>query len=475
MRRSPQQLVSLPSGPGHLHLKLYHRIRSLILSGAWSPGTRLPSSRRLAKDLGVSRSTAILALDQLIADGWISTRLRSGTYVSYEAPPARPAPDVPPHVAQQEAGPELFAISPGGIDLFPSHQWSRIQARVWREHPTEALLEGSGAGWYPLRRAVAGHLHAVRGLRCSPEQVVIVSGTQEAMNLAVRLLGAPGESAWVEDPGYPLARQAVRAAGLSEVGIPVDAEGIRVRDGRAMAPGARLAFVTPACQFPTGAVMSQARRRELLAWAEKRGGFIVEDDWDFNSYFQAPHPPDPIAATDGERTIFIHSFSRLMFNGLRIAALVAPEPLVPSIIELREVIAGLTNMPSQIALADFIHKGLLSAHLRACRLAYAERRAAMHRALLDYMPDLVSIDPAQAGLHALVHLDGVRDSPLAAKARRNGFACSALSDFAFGDGQNSGQALLLGFAAFPPEAIDRGVQALAEVLFGDRRSVRSAG
>jgi GntR family transcriptional regulator/MocR family aminotransferase len=471
MRRSAQQLISLPGGPGHIYLKIYHKLRALILDGSWPAGTRLPSSRRLAKDLGVSRNTAILAIDQLMADGWINTRAGSGVFVSAEAPAAsRPnvSPLIPQYLDHSVSEPQPFQITPAALDIFPIDRWARIQSRIWRTASTGALNEGSGAGWYPLRCAVAAHLYAVRGLPCTPEQVVIVPSSQAAVDILLRVMAAPGDGVWMEEPGYPLVRQALRAHGLVEHSIEVDSSGMRVEDGVERAPHAKLAYVMPACQFPTCSVMSTDRRRRLLAWARSSGGYVIEDDWDFNAGFQTGHPPEPLAAADREHVLYVHSFNRLLFPALGIAALVVPEPLVARIVEHRRTIDAFTNVANQIALAEFIQSGLLAAHLRACRAAYAERRDALQRAILAHMPPSVSFDPDQAGLHLVGYLDGHSDAQLAARARRAGFACSALCDYRASSPPDAAQALLLGFAAFAPELLEPATQALAGALFSHR-------
>lgn len=466
MRRLRQQLVSLPEGDGPLYLKLYHKIRSLILNGSWPPGTRLPSSRRLAGDLGISRNTALLAIEQLTADGWIVARPGSGVYVSSEAPPARPAPGSSPASeasAEGESAPVPFQIIPGAIDVFPVEQWARLQSQVWSKASQAALNEGSGAGWHPLRCAIAAHLHAVRGLACEPDQLLVLPGSQAALDLALRALARPGDEIWMEDPGYPYARQAIRAGGLTEVALAVDSSGIRVGDGLARAPRAKLAYVTSGCQFPTGALLSEARRRELMDWASDSEAFILEDDWDYNACFHLDRPPEPLAARLPDRTLFIHSFNRLMFTGLRIAALVVPRHLVPVLIEARQAIDGFTNVANQIALAEFIQRGHLASHLRVSRAAHVERRTALHRALSDLFGDRLRIDPAQAGLHALAYTGGLSDTLMAAQARRSGLACSALSDFA-AEGARVEPALMLGFASCPPEALVEGARRLADCL-----------
>lgn len=464
MRSSPQQLLSIPNGAGPLYLQVYHRIRTLILTGAWPPGTRLPSSRALARDLGMSRNTGLLAVEMLMADGWIVSRAGSGIFVSSEAPPAR-------HFSSPAQGDEAergdaavpFDIAQGATDIFPVKEWAKIHARVWTRASKDALHEGAGAGWEPLRRSVAGYLHAVRGLACSPEQVLIMSSAQAAVDLTIRVLASPGDSIWVEDPGYLFVREAFRAHGLRQVLVPVDDDGIIVSEGIASEPRARLAYVTPASQLPTCAILANDRRSELLDWARRTGSYVIEDDWDFNAVFDGRQPPEPVAASCPEQVVFIHSFNRLLFPALRIAVLVAPVGLADKFIDARRAIDGFPNMANQIALAEFIDRGLLSAHLRKSKVTYARRRAALHSGVRQHLSRWLHIDEERPGLIGLAFTPPGRDSEMAAIARSNGIACIGLSDFKVNDSA-SPAALPLGFAAYPEEVIDDACRRLAEAL-----------
>ena len=466
MRSSLQSLLSLPEGTGPLYLKLYHRIRSLILSGAWPRGTRLPSSRTIARDLGISRNTAMLALDHLLADGWIHARPGSGIYVSDEAPSSRLAVADLSHEAPSAARdtqPVPFQLAAAGADLFPVERWAKLHSELWRSAPNAALYEGSGAGWEPLREAVAAYLLAVRGFECSPEQVIVLTSSQAALNLAIRVLGEAGDGIWVEDPGYPEARRAFASHGLRQLCVPVDGEGLDVRFAVAEGDEARFAYVTPACQFPTCAAMSGERRDQLLHWARRRGAFIIEDDWDHDARFDGGRSEPPLAQSDRERVLFVHTFNRLLFPALRIAALVVPQAMVGRFVEARWLIDGYTNIANQIVLTQFMQRGYLSAHMRRCREVYAARRRALHEALAERMGDMVSLDPKQNGLHALAYLEGSSDSAVAAKARRAGVACLGLNDFAERPGV-ARSALVLGFAAFSEERLRAGVVTLSSAL-----------
>lgn len=464
MRSSPQQLLSMPTGGGTLYLQIYHRMRNLILTGGWPAGTRLPSSRALAHDLKISRNTALLALEKLLADGWIQSRAGSGMYVSFSGPVARPALRLlaanDSHTCPVRVP---FDVAYGAIDLFPVGEWAKIQSRVWKRSNEEALLEGSGAGWLPLRQAIAGYLYAVRGLACSPDQILIMSSGGAAVDLAIRVLARAGDRAWIENPGPRFAREAFHASRVEPVDIPIDGEGINISLARRRAADARFAYVSPACQFPTCSVLSDDRRAELLEWAARRQAYIIEDDRDFNAVFDDQNPVEPLAALSPDNIVHIHSFNRLLFPALRMAAMVVPAPLAERFIQSRQAIDGFPNMANQIALTEFIEKGLLSAHLRQCRLAYQRRREALHLGIRGHLSKWLQVDESRRGLNVVAVTKGAKASKMAAVARRSGIACQCLDDFSHG-GEVDRDALVLGFGSFSVLSIDTASALLAGAL-----------
>jgi GntR family transcriptional regulator/MocR family aminotransferase len=466
MRSSPQQLLSMPASTGPLYLQIYHRIRNLILTGGWPPETQLPSSRSLAQDLGISRNTAILALDKLIADGWIQSRAGSGMFVTFEAPSARPAATFVANDAEELHAPIPFQTTYGAIDIFPVAEWAKVQSRVWTRSTDEALFEGAGAGWLPLRRAIAGFLHAVRGVVCSPDQILIMSSSRSAIDLAARVIGQPGDSIWVEDPGYGYNREAFQTDGLRQVPVPVDSEGMIVSVAKSLAADARLACVTPACQFPTCAILSAHRRSELLDWNRQTGSFIIEDDWDFNAVFDRQHPPEPLVVSAPESVLYIQSFNRLLFPALRIAALVVPASLAARFVDARLAVDGFPNMAIQIALTEFIERGLLSSYLRKCKLTYERRRNALHAGVNRYLSQWLRIDEYQAGLAGIAFTGGRSASEMAAVARGAGIACRSLDSFSF-NANVSPEALVLGFGPFTSEMLGDATDRLSRVFADD--------
>lgn len=473
VRASPQQLVTLPSATGHLYLQIYHRMRGLVLSGAWDANMRLPSSRTLARDLGVSRNTALLAIERLMADGWIDARPGSGVYVSAEAPRIREARPSNGTVTHHFARPVPFQLGGAGADLFPVSAWRKIQSQVWAQASHEALYEASGSGWLPLKEEIAGHLHAVRGLCCAPEQILVVSSTEAAIDLALRVLSCPGDEMWVEDPAHPRMGGLLRPHGVRERRVPTDKEGIRVAAALSAYPQAVLAYVTPACQFPTGVALSERRRVQLLDWVSQCQGYVIEDDADFNASFDRRLPVSPLAASDDKNVIFIHSFNRILFPALRIAALVVPTHLVDRFATESEVMGSLPNAANQIVLAEFIRKGLLSAHLRQCRSTFAQRRASMHNAIKELLGDWLAIDAEQGGLHVAASPMRLGDQQMAAIAARGGLKLASLSEMTARPDDRR-QAVMMGFSAFSEDVIQENIGLMAELLFAESRGGRRA-
>ncbi len=451
MRRTSKLLFSLGDGDGPLNRQLYRRMRGLILDGSWPVGTRLPSSRVLAAELGVSRNTAMHALDLLMADGWVESRPGSALYVSLAAPPpvarvseasARPPP----------RRPLPFEIGRQTAEFFPVDHWNRLQRGLIDEAGPELLYGTDGPGLPRLCRAIAAYLGESRALAVEPDQVVVVPSTQAAIDLVTRTVGQPGDRVWVEDPGYQIAHGVFEVNGLIPVRLPVDADGLSVADGTASAPDARIAYATPTCQFPLGVTMSGARRRALLDWATAGERWVIEDDWDWHARFDGQHGPPPLRASPGgDRVIYVQSFSRTMFPGLRIAFLVAPPALLPRLSALYELIDGRPNVMVQAILARFLEDGLYAAHLRVTRAAYAERRAALAAALVD-LPVGYRVRSDRAGLHLIVATPpGTEDVALATAIRSRGLQVLATGELARTAQYERG--LILGFAAFTPDKL----------------------
>ncbi len=474
--------------PVPLHRQLYEQLREIILSGRLTPGARLPSSRALARELGVSRNTVVGAFDQLLSEGYIEGRPGSGTYVSNVLPEALlaardqlapgPAPARRPNLSRRGrrlAGTRIdrrrcdTAFAPGQPDLerFPFEVWSRLLGKWWRRPERAVLRDGEPAGYPPLRQAIADHLAAFRAVRCDADAVIIVSGVQQAATLTAQLLLEEGERVWVEEPGYPGLRAALSAVGLEPAPVPVDAEGIDVAAGEALAPEVRLACVAPSQQYPLGTTMSLARRLQLLEWAARRGAWIVEDDYD-SEYRYAGRPLAALQGLDRDgRVIYAGSFSKVMFPSLRLGYLVVPPDLVDAFARARAALDSYPSAVVQPALADFIAEGHFAAHVRRMRTLYAARLEALQAAAGSHFGGVLRLPAADAGMQVVAELAAelaarMDDGQASARAAAAGVVAAPLS--AYFSGPPTRQGLLLGYAAVPEARIDRAAATLARAL-----------
>lgn len=461
-RRALRSIRLDPDGEGTLQARLYRTLRSLIARGLLASGVRLPSSRALAEDLGISRNTVTATLDQLAADGWVETRRGSGVYVS------QVAVTNPPGTAGNTAlhdGPDLlpFDVGPPGLDFFPLDAWRRIQARRWATMPRSAMREGASAGYSELRRTIAEHMWVARGLPCSPDQVFITQSVRTGLDLALRVLTRPGDEVWIEDPSYFGSRALIEAAHLRAVPVKVDEEGLDVAAGRLTAPHARLALVTPQCQFPTGASLGKSRRAALLDWASEADAWIVEDDYDSEYRFD-PEVSVPLANDPGgERVIYAHSFNKSLFPALRMGFLIVPTALVHAFSAMRGRIDGYPSVPNQMVLRDFIEEGWLDTHLRSCRAAYRERRSVMFEQVEPRLAPWLAFEPHRAGLHMVARLDPSLDPEnLVRRAREQGVELTPVAMLSTRPLEE--RRILLGFAGYTPDQLRRATDKLVALL-----------
>jgi GntR family transcriptional regulator/MocR family aminotransferase len=477
-----------PALPEPLYRQLYRWLRGAILSGQLRPGTRLQSTRELAAELGVSRNTVMNAFEQLLAEGYLEGQIGSGTYVSRALPDEMLKVSAPRTRATSlsrkgrtlsERGAELanvalttsrniasvrpFRAGTPALDAFPSELWSRLLARRWRNPPRELLGYSHPAGYQPLREAIATYLGAARAVRCDAEQVIIVAGAQQALDLISRMLLNPGDAAWIEDPGYLGTRAAFTGAGARLVPVPVDEEGLDVAAGEARAAAARLVYVSPSHQYPLGVTMSLARRLALLEWASRSGAWIIEDDYD-SEYRYAGRPLAAMQGLDQEgRVIYLGSFSKVMFPSLRMGYLVAPPDLVEVFAAARGVLSRFTPSIDQAVLADFIDEGHFARHIRRMRTLNAERQAMLVEASRRELTGLLEVAPHEAGIHLVGWLaEGVDDARAAAEADAQGVEAQALSGFTLKHKRRGG--LLLGYAGYDERQIRVGVRRLATAL-----------
>jgi GntR family transcriptional regulator / MocR family aminotransferase len=467
--------------------RICSRLRAAIMSGALAPNARLPSSRMLAKDLGVARNTVDWALGQLVADGYIVRRRGAGSFVA----PRLPERDSPPRARkrldaaakaipaerrlsqrakalQSYPGhyrpivPVPFTPSLPPIDLFPRNVWNRLLKREASRSGSDYWAYGASNGLPALREAIAAHASAMRATRCSPDQILVVTSTQQAVELAGKVIGDPGDSAWVETPGYQPVQHCLRAAGLQVVPVPVDEEGLNVEAGRALEVRARLAYVTPSHQYPMGYEMSLVRRKALLGWAAEADAYIVEDDYDGDYRYEGR----PIASLQGidarGRVIYIGSFNKILFPALRIAYAIVPEPLIGAFVDAKHTADGHTALLTQGVLAAFIREGHLARHLRKTRAVYDERRIAFLEEARR-LGDVLEFGPARAGMHVTgmfrpaVHLD---DRIVAARCSRAGVEVHPLSKY----GATERGGLVFGFAGASRATSRSGIEIVRRVI-----------
>jgi len=462
--------------------QVYEQVRSAIHAGALKPGGRLPSSRDLALRLGVARASVVAAYDQLLAEGYARGRTGSGTYVSDDlsgvldlkapkpapaaAPPAMPdrardLAEIMAHAPSLE--PQTFSNGRTLMDARAQDAWSVSTRRALRTLSPAHFGYGEPAGDPRLRAAIADYLRAARGVVCEPEQVIVTAGAQHAVDLAVRLLLKPGDRVWLEDPGYANTWQALLAAQAEGVAVPVDRSGLVVQAGIAAAPDAKACFVTPSHQFPLGVAMSMGRRLELVAWARSAGAWIVEDDY-ASEFRYAGAPLASLQGLDGgERTIYVGTFNKSLFPGLRLGYLVAPKPLMQAFAGLRRLADRQPPTLTQAVTLDFLESGQFAAHIRRRRLAYKAQRDALAEALEKRLDHVLDVDVPDQGMHLIAYLkDGRPDLEVEAAALRNGVLARGISPLYHRAEPRQG--LLLGFTGFPARAMDAGVAKLAAAI-----------
>ncbi len=453
-----------------LYLQVYEGIRTAILAGELRRGYRLPSTRDIAREYGLSRNTVTTAFDQLLAEGYIEGRVGSGSYVSTDVPddllrpriareasaPRRAPKAVEPPPAMRNA----FRVSTPALDCFPLDVWNRLAIARLRRLRRSMLGYGAAAGYEPLRRAIAAHIGAVRSVRCEPEQVVIVEGAQQGLDLAVRLLLDPGDEAWIEDPGYLGARYVLLGNGVTPVPVPVDDNGLVVERGVETSPNARLAYVTPSHQMPLGVTLSLSRRLALLDWARRTNAWILEDDYDSEYRFT----DRPLASLQGldthGRVIYIGTFSKVVFPALRIGYLVVPPDLVDRFVDARSDVGLHSPTIEQAVLADFIDGGHFGRHVRRMLAVYRERRDAFVEAIRAELGGALELGPTDAGIHTVAWLrPGTSDVEVARGAAAHGIQTTPLSYTSLRAPERP--ALVLGYGGVRPGEMRECVRRLA--------------
>ncbi len=444
--------MSSHASPDPVYRRVYDRVRHSIIDGRLKPGERVPSARALAAQLGVSRGTIDVAYAVLSGEGYLIAEGARGTFVSPALPHHAEIPPGPKAPAAAAAVPPLpklpFWVGLPAIDLFPRKIWSRLLAREGRGLSAEDYRYPNRSGDLRLKTALVSYLSVSRGIACTPDQIVITGGYQGAIGLVCRLLLSPGDTVWVEDPGYHWTHATLDAIGARAVPVPVDRHGLDVAGGQARAPGAGLCIVTPSNQFPLGVTLSLPRRRELLDWAAAERRWIVEDDYDSEFYYQGRLLPALKALDHEDRVFYVGTFSKTLFPGLRLGYLVTPAAQADRFSRAHWALDGGRSSLEQITVADFITEGYFARHLSKMRSAYAARRAATVAALTHELGGLMTFDLSNGGLHVIGRLgDDVDDSRLAARAIAEGYRPIALSSLSHQPCAPKG--LLMGFTNVP--------------------------
>ncbi|MFZ4480692.1 MAG: PLP-dependent aminotransferase family protein [Rhodoferax sp.] len=452
-----------------LHRQLYEALRRAILDGKLSAGDRLPSSRELTRDLNLSRNTVMAALNQLAVEGYLVSHVGSGTFVNDRVPKAIPRRH---SVHQNQSAKlsrrgdalattfcatqlEIYPFTPGIVDFsaFPVTLWQRLQNKHWRMTYPDMLDYSYSGGYAPLRRAVADYLRVFRSVQLEVEQVIITSGTQQSMELCAQLLADHNDTVWLEDPAYWGAVKAFMATGLKLHPVAVDQHGIAPRAQDEASPP-RLIYVTPSHQYPTGAVMSLERRHQILSIAKQHSAWILEDDYDSEFRFSGP-PISSLAGLDADdRVLYMGSFSKVLYPGLKLGYLVVPKGVVASFKQAHYDLNRPGQMPLQAALAEFIEMGHFASALRRARQSYALRRRCLLAALQPCLGEHAQITGAEQGLHLCLRLpEVVNDKALADRIAQMGLTVRPLSAYCLK--RKDAKGLVIGYGYAPLAEIER--------------------
>ncbi len=461
------------------YAQIYEGFRTAILSGRLGPGERLPSTRSLATELAISRLPVLMAFQQLLSEGYLVGKVGSGTYVADPLPnvirarvpwwqpshhgviaDARRTETERPSVGGAHG---VFRIGLPALDRFPHEMFARVVRRHAADRNLDLLGYGDPSGYLPLRDAIAKYLRSARAVNCEAGQVLIVSGSQMALQIAAMALVTSDSLVCVEDPGYRFARRAIALSPGTIVPIAVDEMGIDVATLVRLGTRARMAYVTPSHQFPLGVAMTASRRLALLEWAEARDAWVVEDDYD-GQFRYAGGPLGSLRGMDGnDRVIYVGSFSTVLFPALRLGYMVVPQTLVRRFIRIRQSMDLCPPVLYQVALADFMNSGQFTRHLRRMRNVYRARRDALVEALETSAGDVMQLGNTDAGLHLVISLPkDVDDREVARRAALQGMHPWPLSSCYAGDTAQTG--LLLGFGGSDETTLASSVRALSALV-----------
>lgn len=457
---------------------LCQRLRVLIRSGQLQAGDQLPSSRLLAMQLGISRSSVTSAYEQLIAEGYLDAEHGAGTRVCRALPNVQkpsgmaitaPTPALPPRSASLAAVASAFnplpaipfAMAVPCGKVAPDRHWLRLRQRVLASQPAQLGSYGDPQGLPALREALCDYLRTSRAVHCEPDQIILTEGTQQGLYVAAMTLLEPGHTALVEDPAYGGLTALLTSLGITMAHVPVDEQGIDIARGEQMAPGAQVAFVTPSHHYPLGMPLSMPRRLALLAWAQRNQSWIVEDDYDSELRFGSP-PFPALQGIDGERIIYLGTFSKVLAPSLRLGYLVAPPALKPALLGARILLGRGSPLAEQHVLAAYLKQGFFNAHLRRVRSVYAKARDNLLAMLADALPWL-RVQPSDQGMHLLLWLPPEMDDvAICRQALARGVALRPLSP-TYAEPHHA-RGLLLGFGGFTHEQMSAAIAVLVPIL-----------
>ena len=490
MKRIPASFlppIALDAASGTpMYDQLSEWFRRAIIDGHLRAGQRVPSTRNLARELHISRVPVLSAYEQLFAEGYLETFVGAGTCVAKSIPgqamksaaaegrtPSRqPAKQKTPRsIAQRvdtlRTAPQTWANTQGAfrmgvpaLDHFPVNTWSKLVNRHSRKPPIEQMIYGDPMGYLPLREAIAEYLGTVRAVRCDAEQILITTGSQQGLQICANVLLDAGAPVWIEEPGYPGARQACRTIGAELVPVPVDEEGLNVTEGIRLCGNAKAVYITPSHQFPLGCTMSAARRLQLLSWASHSGAWIIEDDYDSEYRFGGR----PLASLQGmdtdDRVIYVGTFSKVMFPSVRIGYVVIPKDLVLAFARVRDAFDTFSSMLYQVVLNDFIREGHFARHIKRMRALYSERRSVLLEAIAKHASDKLEPIGTDAGMQLTALLaQGVDDVNISIATAKIGVSARPLSISYLKPPPRGG--LILGYSNVNVHELREGVRKLA--------------
>lgn len=492
-------LADKSAQPAPLYRQIYEAIRRAILNGEFEARRQLPATRLLAKQLGVSRMTVINAYEQLFAEGYLEGKTGAGTFVASEIPEellqisqsekknktteigqetakisnfAERLIETQTRISRFQSSTSQLPFKNGltAVREFPFDIWEKIAVRVYRGSRYKISGYGEAAGYRPLREAVAAHFAASRGVHCDIEQIFITNGAQQALDLVGRVLLETGDKVWIEDPCYQEALAVFRSVGAQIIPVAVDAEGFDLTFAARQGDAAKLVYITPSHQYPTGATMSLARRLSLLEWARKTGAWIIEDD--YNSEFRyAGRPLASLQNLDNTgRVIYVGTFSKTIFPALRLGCMVVPKNLIEIFRAARALCDCHSPIFEQAILADFIAEGHFARHLRRMRTLYEKRQNILVEEAKKTLGGLLKVSKAPSGMHLIGWLaKGFDETEVAEKASENGLNLTPLSSYCIENKLPSG--VILGYTGFDEKQIREGIQRLKQVL----ESIKKAG